>query len=153
MSFMTVKEFFNSLDPKHPGHEEFIKISYLFHSDGEHSILLARKDAGIVGVIREILDRGLYPAIDQRLQIIFGVEYGQHMVLRADLYRYHMALLNPNGEFVYSSAAADGWTYEGMGYYFSQVYKDGNGKLAIRLSQQYKNDEYDKDVFLIWNIY
>lgn len=127
------------LDPNNPRCEELsIAIGFIF-KDGSGAV--ERKDKNLLDVVRNMIDRGYYPIVDKKLQLVFGVESGFHMMIREQLYAYHMMLGRRDCRAA-PSWCADRYTDEGLGWHISSVNLD-----HIVLGQRYRPDKFDKEVF------
>jgi len=153
---MELEMFLNSLDKQHSHHKELSEgLRYMAE---EHTLLVEKKDSNLVKIVRAFLDeKRLFPLVDKRLGVVFGVEYSTHLMLRIDLYRYHIRMGNKPSEYVNPRAAADQWLLEGMGYYFASTPTVAEALLnypprRIIAAEGYRPDRFDESLFKAYEV-
>ncbi len=109
------------------------------------TMVILRKDKNLLENLQQMLAASVYPLVDKRLGLVFGLGESNHTMMRTSLFRYHSAAGKQwdDVEHVDPHRSADGWLYQGMGYYFSSM----QARRMI-VSQSYVSDRFDKDVFL-----
>lgn len=108
-----------------------------------------RRDTDLVDVVHNLGTRRLYPVVDKKLRLVFGVD-GGHGFLRGELFRYHYHADDPRLEkrHIGPDESADRYLYEGHGYFISAMRPS-----IIVVSANYRPDQFDKDLFLSYELY
>jgi hypothetical protein len=117
----------------------------------EKGLVCEKKGRNLVEVVKDYLDeKHLFPLIDTKLQVVFGIGGSAHGLLRIELYRYHAK------KHVEVYQAEDGWFYEGMGYYFTSMPASGDiltsRRQRIIAAPNYRQDRFDKDLFMLYEV-
>ncbi len=138
---MSPHDFSKLLKQRNP-HAHSLGYTVRWLADNRTMVLM-RKDKRLLENLQQMLAGGLYPLVDKRLGMIFGLGESSHTMMKCDLFRYHNTAGKTEVEDVGACEAADRWLYEGMGFYFSSI----AGRDVI-VASTYTNDVYDPDVFL-----
>ncbi|TSC63468.1 MAG: hypothetical protein Athens041674_100 [Parcubacteria group bacterium Athens0416_74] len=146
---MQRKDFLARLDSRNPGYP---RLAELFESSS-FDIRLFRKDGNIVEIVRKLVYDGLPPVIDRRFRLIIGI--GSHLMVRAELYRYHCAIpydetLNTENMIRAYDLDADAYTDKGFGYHFSMMRQPGI-PYAPKFGLEYRPDNLDRELFLAYD--
>ena len=143
---MNIKGFEGLLNKSNPYFEDLLFAVARLTKQGD--CILGRKGRKLCEFIRWLReDRHKFPLVDKKLGIVFGLRGSAHAYVRAELYRYHQASIDPDAPYMSSTLASDQWLYEGMGWYISWMSPD-----EIIVSFGYRPDSYDKDVFLFYKV-
>lgn len=142
---MNLDEFLERLDKKNHGAEELGDMVTIY--DKHNPITFVRKGKDLFEVVTNHLNQRLFPLVDKRLGVVFGVERCLHKGLRCELFRYHNVPNNPNRDWINPNECADRWVSEGMGWYVSSM----DEKMIIA-GQKYRPDRFDKDCFQLFTV-
>lgn len=142
---MTFDEFIKRLNPQNSFYEEFVEDLADYHEF--YPMLIERKGTDLVEVVQDCCGQRHYPVVDKKLGIVFGCHGGTHQGIRASLYNYHDAEINPNSARHGTEFAATFYIRDGFGYYISVMQRD-----VIVVGQRYQQDRFDKDLFLMFKV-
>lgn len=142
---MTFDEFVEKLDKKNYYAEELANSVKFYQRD--RPILFERKGKDLFEVVTAHLGKKLYPIVDKKLGIVFGVRRHLHKGLRLELFRYHNVPRNPNNDWINPNECADRWVTEGMGWYVSSM-----DEHMIIAGQAYRPDRFDKYPFEMFTV-
>lgn len=145
---MTHDDFVALLDAKNPRYAQFARFITAFPED----FCFARKGNDLVEVVERFREVGRDPLIDKKLRMVIGCV--AHRSIRAEMYRYHKALVPPENKHLFSieedSSHADAYTAEGMGYHFSSMVAWApmfGGRIRPIVGDKYRPDRLDRDLF------
>jgi hypothetical protein len=143
---MKFEEFLAMLDPKNPFTATFLRQMKVFNSDD--SMFFARKGRDLVEVVQDFCTKGAFPIIDKKLGMILGIGDGYHRQGRALLYNYHTSSAeHPDTPPASLEKGSTWYVMDGMGYFISAMRKD-----IVVAGNQYQEDRFDKDLFLIYKV-
>lgn len=140
MKSLSLDAFEKLLDPRYHQYGSLTKSVTRWSKRIYHPFIY-RRDAHIVEVFRELLDHALYPLVDRRLNIVFGLP-SSHGFARSELYLYFKYGTTPPQEHINSDIAMDKFVTEGCGYFISKTTPK-----TILAGTAYRPDRYDKLVF------
>ncbi len=142
---MTFDDFVAKLKKDNYYTEHIVGMLECFHE--RHPIQFERKGKDLAEVVTRHMQERLFPLVDKRLGLVFGVESSLHKGLRCELFRYHNAPRNPNNDWINPNECADRWVSEGMGWYISSMETH-----KIVAGQKYRPDRFDKDLFEVFRV-
>ncbi len=109
------------------------------------SLRFAQKGRDLLEIVQTFTQQRTNPVVDKKLGFVFGVPEGFHEKFRGSLYAYH----DPEDAKEWSETVnARHYVTRGCGYYISSMQPQ-----TIVCGENYKEDRWDKDLFLMLNIF
>ena len=144
---MTAEQFAQLLNKENRyAHDLGFTVRWL---ENNRVMFIQKKQKSLLEDLSKMLQGGIFPLVDKKLGLVFGLGESNHGMMRTSLFRYHNAEgKGDDVEYVDSTTSADEWLRNGMGYYFSSM----GARRELTVGNNYREDRYDKDVFLSFRV-